>query len=72
MDVGKPVTHRVWMVLLLLIAVSSSVPAQAPLIGKTPRFEKDILPILTAHCLNCHGNEARKAGLDLRTTAAMT
>jgi len=32
-------------------------------------FERDVLPILTAHCLKCHGLEARKAGLDLRTAA---
>ena len=30
-------------------------------------FERDVLPILSAHCLKCHGLEARKAGLDLRT-----
>lgn len=30
-------------------------------------FERDVLPILTAHCLKCHGLEARKASLDLRT-----
>ncbi|HVU85990.1 MAG TPA: PSD1 and planctomycete cytochrome C domain-containing protein [Pirellulales bacterium] len=32
-----------------------------------PQFESDVLPILTAHCLKCHGREARKASLDLRT-----
>ncbi|MBI2826869.1 MAG: PSD1 domain-containing protein [Planctomycetia bacterium] len=32
-----------------------------------PLYERDVLPILTAHCLKCHGREARKAGLDLRT-----
>src|SRR4051794_25025621 len=36
-------------------------PAPAPL------FERDVLPILTARCFKCHGLEARKAGLDLRT-----
>ena len=34
-------------------------------------FENDILPILTAHCFKCHGLEARKAGLDLRTVGIM-
>jgi Protein of unknown function (DUF1553)/Protein of unknown function (DUF1549)/Planctomycete cytochrome C len=34
-------------------------------------FESDILPILTAHCFKCHGLEARKAGLDLRTVGMM-
>jgi hypothetical protein len=62
---------RVFLALPLLIAAAPGVLAQAPLVDKAPRFEKDILPILTAHCLKCHGKEARKAGLDLRTTAAM-
>jgi hypothetical protein len=34
-------------------------------------FENDILPILNAHCFKCHGLEARKAGLDLRTVGMM-
>ena len=37
-------------------------PKSAPAV-----FERDVLPILTAHCLKCHGLEARKASLDLRT-----
>src|SRR4030081_1926672 len=37
---------------------------QAP---KTPLFERDVFPILTARCFKCHGLEARKSGLDLRT-----
>lgn len=32
-----------------------------------PLFERDIVPILSAHCWKCHGMENRKAGLDLRT-----
>ncbi len=35
-------------------------------------FESDVLPILTAHCFKCHGLEARKASLDLRTVGLMT
>jgi hypothetical protein len=30
-------------------------------------FEQQIAPILKAYCWKCHGGEARKAGLDLRT-----
>jgi hypothetical protein len=29
-------------------------------------FEKDVSPILQAHCHKCHGSDLRKAGLDLR------
>ncbi len=30
-------------------------------------FERDVLPILNSHCLQCHGGLHRKAELDLRT-----
>src|SRR5262249_39100001 len=32
-----------------------------------PVFEKQVLPIVEAKCLRCHGSEQRKANLDLRT-----
>src|SRR5262249_376567 len=35
--------------------------------AQKPLFERDIVPIFTAHCWKCHGMENRKAGLDLRT-----
>ncbi len=34
---------------------------------KAPVFEQQIAPILKAYCWKCHGGEARKGGLDLRT-----
>src|SRR5262245_56567585 len=39
--------------------------------GSSPRYERDILPIVRAHCIPCHGDGQRKGGLDLRTPAAM-
>ena len=36
-----------------------------------PRFETDILPLLQAKCLRCHGERAKKAELDLRTRAGI-
>ncbi len=38
---------------------------------RTPRFESDILPVLSARCLKCHGGARPKAGLDLRTRAGI-
>src|SRR5581483_11308223 len=38
---------------------------------RTPRFEPDVLPILNAHCLQCHGGVHQKHGLDLRTLPAV-
>jgi hypothetical protein len=34
------------------------------------RFEKEILPMFTARCVQCHGAEKPMAGLDLRTAAS--
>jgi hypothetical protein len=36
-----------------------------------PLFGRDILPILTVHCLRCHGADKPKAQLDLRNPAGM-
>ncbi|MCE9568149.1 MAG: PSD1 and planctomycete cytochrome C domain-containing protein [Planctomycetes bacterium] len=38
---------------------------------KVPTFEADVLPILNAHCLQCHGGVHQKNGLDLRTLPAV-
>jgi hypothetical protein len=35
--------------------------------AKAPTFEADVLPVLNAHCLQCHGGVHQKNGLDLRT-----
>jgi hypothetical protein len=36
-----------------------------------PSFEKDVLPILTNHCLTCHGGLKQKNGLDLRSRSSI-
>src|SRR5437667_9960667 len=47
----------------------ASVPVMAAL---PPTFEKDIRPILKAHCFECHGEgEKLKGGLDLRLRRLM-
>ncbi|MBM3982198.1 MAG: hypothetical protein FJ304_18425 [Planctomycetes bacterium] len=33
-------------------------------------FERDVLPILSSHCLPCHGGIHQRGGLDLRTAAS--
>src|SRR5437764_15365099 len=50
-----------------LLMASAPVVAAAP-----PTFEKDIRPILKAHCFDCHGEgEKLKGGLDLRLRRLM-
>lgn len=39
--------------------------------SRTPTFEADVLPILNAHCLQCHGGVHQYNGLDLRTLSAV-
>ena len=38
-------------------------------LSAAPRYEKDVLPILTKYCFTCHGQSSPKLGLDLRTAA---
>jgi Protein of unknown function (DUF1549)/Protein of unknown function (DUF1553)/Planctomycete cytochrome C len=47
---------------VLLAALTTPVSA-------APEFERDVLPILTQHCLKCHKAGAAKGGLDLRAPA---
>ncbi|HEX8912883.1 MAG TPA: DUF1549 domain-containing protein [Humisphaera sp.] len=46
--------------------VSSAAPATPD-----PLFERDVLPLLRANCLGCHGGLRQKGGLDLRSIPAM-
>jgi mono/diheme cytochrome c family protein len=39
--------------------------------AKAPSFETDVLPLLQAKCLRCHGEKAKKAELDLRARAGI-
>src|SRR5262245_51622845 len=51
----------------LLFSCVPGLDAAAP-----PTFEKDIRPILKAHCFECHGEgEKLKGGLDLRLRRLM-
>lgn len=36
-----------------------------------PTFDDDVLPILKQHCVNCHGNDKQKGGLNAATFAAV-
>ncbi|MBI2689445.1 MAG: PSD1 domain-containing protein [Acidobacteria bacterium] len=42
-----------------------------PAFAEVPRFEKDVLPILTKYCFTCHGQSSPKLGLDLRSAASV-
>src|SRR5260221_1559237 len=52
---------------LLLLALAAANPARAA----APDFDKDVKPILSAHCVRCHGGERTRAELDARGKAGL-
>lgn len=63
------VTLRAWIAAAAaLLSSAAAVSAEAP---TAPVFETDILPVLNAHCLQCHGGVHQRNGLDLRTLPAL-
>jgi cytochrome c553 len=49
-----------------LVAGTSALAADNAATGTSVTFEKDVVPVLKAHCFRCHGDEKREAELDLR------
>jgi hypothetical protein len=58
-----------WPAVLFTVVIAG--PAVLAAGDSRPTFESDILPILNAHCLQCHGGVHQKNELDLRTLAAV-
>ena len=61
----KPILMRRLCNLLIGVFCVVGMAATQP-----PRFEPDVLPIVTAKCLSCHGGNSM-VGLDLRTAASL-
>ena len=62
------------VVFAMAVVLSACGSGQAPVASPTPRdpnapvsYSKDILPILQANCVKCHGGERTNRGLDLTT-----
>lgn len=53
------------------VAVCLALAVIAPAAAADPVFERDVLPILQSHCLQCHGGLQQKGKLDLRTMAGI-
>lgn len=62
------VAARVVVTGAVAIGVGGKAIAEQP---AAPMFERDILPILNAHCLSCHGGLHQQGNLDLRTLKSM-
>ena len=61
------------LILLLLVDLSAREVGAQPATEKSRplTFERDVAPILKAHCYKCHGGKQKKAGLDLRRRFSM-
>src|SRR6266498_2996988 len=57
---------RIAILLVSLLTPASFARAADPSAG----FKDKVLPVLTAHCTNCHGGAKPKAGLDLSAPPA--
>jgi uncharacterized protein DUF1553/uncharacterized protein DUF1549/cytochrome c len=55
-----------WLMLIGCLLSAEAICAGADK-NAGPTFERDIVPIFKAYCWHCHGGEACRAGLDLRT-----
>src|SRR5206468_6713949 len=53
-----------------LLAVIPVRSAHAPTTDPS-QFEREVLPILSAHCFKCHGQDDPQTGLDLRTAVSV-
>ena len=61
----RPVVQ--WIVAVVAMTAAFAAVGSAAAAAEKPVFEKDILPIFTRYCFNCHGKSSPQLGLDLRT-----
>ena len=62
--------RRLFPTLTLLLVLPRLAVAAEPISVDAAFYEKEVLPVLEAHCLNCHGGEAKiKGGLRLTSRA---
>ena len=66
-------TRTLFCLAIAMLSVAALVPNSAAnqTHDQASRFEQEILPILTVHCLKCHGQVAPQASLDLRTESSV-
>ncbi|MDA1052164.1 MAG: DUF1549 domain-containing protein [Planctomycetota bacterium] len=62
---------RLAMVATQVMTLSFLLSAPVAVYAEEPLLERDVLPILTKHCMGCHGGLRQQAGLDLRTLPGM-
>lgn len=65
---SSAIAHGSALILLQLWTLSASAEDAAP---KQPVFERDVLPVFKAKCIECHNSKSPKAELDLTTIAGV-
>ena len=68
--VGKPIKLFCCLLFLSLFLSLPSLTPRAQSADATDFFETKIRPLLSAHCLSCHGTQVQMAGLNLSTEAS--
>lgn len=58
-------------ILAISLASLPAMPVCHAADAEKPTFERQIAPLLEAHCVHCHGGEAIEAGLDLRRRSTL-
>lgn len=61
-----PHRHSLPLIFAVSLILPTTLPPRAQA-DEAPVFEKDVLPIFTKYCFNCHGNSSPQLGLELRT-----
>jgi hypothetical protein len=70
MVLGSASIRKIVLTAILAVLVFHVPPCHAVEDG-VPGFEKDILPLFQQHCVKCHRDKPKRAGLDLSTAAGL-
>src|SRR6185503_3871178 len=68
--ISKPIKFLCCLLFLSPFLSLSSLTSRAQSADTTDFFETKIRPLLSAHCLSCHGTQVQMAGLNLATEAS--
>src|SRR5207342_2904672 len=68
--IGKPIKFLCCLFFLSPFLSPTSLTPRAQSADATDFFESKIRPLLSAHCLSCHGTQVQMGGLNLATEAS--
>ncbi|MBI3866609.1 MAG: DUF1549 domain-containing protein, partial [Planctomycetia bacterium] len=71
MEIIRQIARCTRLLLVLGAALGTAGTAAGQSESRDARFEKEIVPILKQHCVQCHGAKLTRGGLDLSTAAGL-